>query len=271
MADNTETLSPFEQMKKILSEKEEAVNSKLKELDAKRRDWEEFQKEVLEKAKEVQEAQVAIQKEKDAIEDEWDKIREAQENLKQSMDEILAERVLQEQRNLDDFVKSLDTQVSVDNSKAEEISLDELRKSVGIDVLPKPAITVEDTKLDQTQIAIPELFIQLEKEIKKSYSRWTKLELLPERYCLEVGNKEIRFFDISEENKVPYVQIIVFLRNSKNDNRLLSNLAGASRIVPEWSINTEDNKIVCTMQFTQETKISTVLKKCSDFMKNYLN
>ena len=269
--ETVETLSPFEQMKKILSDKEAVINTKLEELESKKREWEQFQKEVLLKAKEVQEAQADIQKQKEEIAAEWEKIREAQDNLKLSMDEILAERVQQEQRSLSDFVKSLETQGCLEDSPHEEISLDELRKSVGIEVVPQQASGSLNVEELETQIKIPELFLQLEKEITKSYTRWTKLELLPERYCLQIGEKEIRFFDASENNKVPYVQIIVFTRNSKNDNKLLSNLAGASRVVPEWSVSTEDNNIVCTMPFTKETKVTAVLKKVNDFIKNYLN
>ena len=273
MPENTENISPFEQMKKILSDKEKAIDAKLEELTMKRKEWEAFQKEVLQKAQEVKEAQEAIQKEKKEIAIEWDKIRETQENLQKSMEEVMAERVLQEQKSLSDFVKSLEDDVFADGltSKEGEINLDDLRKSVGIEVSTKKSIQPPPVIDEVLEDKIPDLFVKLEKEITKSYSRWTKLELLPERYCLQFGEKEIRFFDSNEKNKVPYVQIILFTQNSRTYNRMLSNLAGVARVVPEWSINTNDNKIVCTMQFTNETKVSVVLKKCNDFMKNYLS
>lgn len=272
MAESTPTLSSLEQMNQLFTKKEALINEKLEKLETSKKELEVFQEELLQKAQEVKEQQEALKQEKADLAREWDKVHEAKENLEKAMEQILEAKILQEQKSLLD----LETMLSEDDSavndevKTDTFNLDALRASIGIDTMSSISMNAEK-KETVLEMKIPELFKQLEKEIGKSYPKWTKLELLPERYCLQFGEKEIRFFDANEENPIPYLQIIVFTRNTKNDSRLLSNLAGAARVAPDWSINTEDNKIVCTMQFTYETKLSAVLKKCNDFIKNYLS
>lgn len=265
MEENKEFMSPLEQMNQLLSDKKTLIAAEMEKLTTAKQELLAFQKELQLKVVEIKAEQKEIKKEREELAKEWEKLREAQKNMESSMAQVLAEKVKLEQESMDDFKRILqDFAGDSDIQTGEgEFNLDELRKSIGLDTVPGPQEADENK--------IPELFVQLEKEISKSYSKWSKLELVPERYCLQFGDKEIRFFDSNDENQVPYVQIIVFARKAKMDNRLLGNLAGAARVVPEWGIGTEGSTIVCTMQFTRETKITAVLKKCNDFMKNYLS
>lgn len=274
MKTEMQNMSPLEQMNQLLSDKKALIAAEMEKVNSAKQELLDFQQELSVKVREIQIAQEEIKKEKEALANEWKKLDEAKKNLQTSMEEVLEEKVKQEAKSLEELKKNLEETDKTDalNSSMPEFNLNQLRQSIGIDVVnTETTNTVVETNVEAPKVVIPELFQVLEKEITKSYSKWTKLELLPERYCLQFGEREIRFFDVSDDNKLPYVQIIVFTRNSKSDNKLLSTLTNAARVAPEWSINTEDNKIVCTMPFTSETKASAVLKKCNEFIKNYLS
>lgn len=267
-------MSPLEQMNQLLSDKKALIAAEMEKVRVAKQELLEFQKELSEKVKEVQIAQEEIKKEKAALAIEWQKLEETKKNLQTSMEEVLVEKVKQEAKSLEEFQKSLEGTSALDvmDLQKDEFDLNALRQSIGIDVVnTTPNNVAAETVVKEPTVEIPELFQVLEKEITKSCPKWTKLELLPERYCLQFGEKEIRFFDVSESNKLPYVQIIVFTRNTKSDNKLLSTLTSAARVTPEWSVNTKDNKIVCSMPFSSETKVSAVIKKCNEFIKNYLS
>lgn len=293
MKESQEKISPLEQMNQILSDKEAVIDSKLEQLKTYRKELTDFENQLKEKVSEVQKAQFEIASEKEAIQKAWDEIHVYEKNLETTMEQVLAEKVLMEQRSMSDLKKMLeeDDVLCIDpkselqeftkaSHHSEEFDLNLLRRSVGIDVPdfgtneqavteePDISDTVETTK---EEIFIPEVFIRMEKEITKSYPKWTKLEMVPERYCVQFGEKEIRFFDASEETKVPRVEIIVFRKNARTDRRLQGNIAGIERVATDWSISTEENQIVCTMHFTADTKASVVLKKCNEFIKKHLN
>ena len=282
MPENTEKLTPLEQMNQILSDKEAVIDAKLQKLEASKRELTEFQQELTLKVKEIQLAQEEITEERKKLADEWEKLQTAQKNLEVSMEKVLEEKVQLEQKNASELSRLLEEETGK-GTEEEAFNLDALRQSIGMETKGKPVpnFGTEKTKAESEtakadtsepqEPALPELFIQLEKEISKSYTKWNKLELFPERYCLEVGDREVRFFDAGEQSPVPYVQIVVFTQNARSSSRLLSSLTAAARVLPEWSIDTRENQIVCTMQFTAETKAAAVLKKCNDFIKNHLS
>lgn len=256
--------SPIEQMNQLLFEKENIINQRKAELESYMIELKTFERELVAKTKELQNWQKRLEKEENKIKEKWDEIKIFEENLAKSTDEILAEKIKIEQMNKERLMSELEVDTSDESNT--RLNLNDLRTSIGIEVPEQ----VEEVKEEQPVDVIPELFRKIEKEINKSYSKWTLLELIPERYCLEIGDKEIRFFEADKKNSLPYVQIIVTRKNAKIDRRLQNNLIGIERIAPDWKLDVKDNQIECTMYFSRETNVSILLKKCNDFMKTHL-
>lgn len=255
--------SPIEQMNQLLFEKENIINQKKAELESYMIELKTFEGELVQKTKELQNWQKRLEKEEIKIKEKWDEIKAFEENLEKSTNEILDEKVKLEQMNKERLMSELKTDSS--SGSDSRLDLNDLRMSIGIAISEQVVENEEKQLIDE----IPELFRKLEKEINKSYSKWNLLELVPERYCLEIGDKEIRFFEADRKNSLPYVQIIVARKNVKTDRRLQNNLIGIERVAPEWKLDVKDNQIECTMYFSKETNVSILLKKCNDFMKTY--
>lgn len=260
--------SAIAQMNEILIKKEELINEKKSELEAYRKDLEAFEKELQSKVKEVQQGQIEIEEEKKKINAAWDEIRSYEEKLQATTNEVLAEKIKLEQMQKELLEKELSEPTT--GSSEQRLNLSELRASIGLEE-ETPIVKNQESVSQANEPAIkkgvneiPELFKSLEKEIAKACPKWSVLEMMPDRYCLKFEEKEIRFFD---KEPVPEVQIVIFRRNAKADKRLQTNLVNLERVSPEWQITTEENRIIYTMPFTKETKISVVLKKCNEFIK----
>lgn len=261
MSEDTKHLSPIEQMNLLFSEKEKKIDEKMQELKVYKQELRKFEQQLSEKAAEVKQAQDEISAEKERLKRGWEELKAGEKKLEISMSQVIAEKVQIEEKNLSELDALLtDEDVS-------DFHMDALKKSVGI--VPDSGTGPEEEKKGENPNPIPAIFLAMEKEIEKSCSKWEKLELLSERYCLQYKDKEIRFFDVDAENPVPRVEIVVFRKNARNDRRLQANIAGLERIAPEWNIVMEENQLVCIMQFAAETNPSVVLKKCNEFIKNY--
>ncbi len=279
-------LSPLEQMNRILSEKEAVIDKKMEELKNYRQELDTFEGKLAQKVLEVQKEQEQIKKEKNDIEKRWKELENHEAQLQLSMSKVLEEKVYLEERSRADLEKALGSDGFGKAGKAADgFDLSVLGRSIGIEMpesgtgeseIKKSAGCASGCEKESVpksgtiQPEIPEIFLKLEKEIVKTYSKWTKLEMIPERYCVQNGDKEIRFFDTERKYGTPRVEIIVFRKNARTDKRLMGNIAGIERVAPDWSINAEENQLVCMMQFTADTKPSMVLKKCNDFIKNHL-
>lgn len=262
-------MTPLEEMNRILSEKEKKIDEKMQALKNYKQELRAFESQLSEKVKEVKQAQEEIKVEKERLKKGWEELKASEKQLESSMSQVLAEKVQIEEKNL------LELDALLEQEQPSEFHLDDLKQSVGI--VPnfgteeeKKGESDKERKEQEKGKQIPEIFLELEKEIQKSCPKWEKLELLQERYCLQNKDKEIRFFDVDTENPVPRVEIIVFRKNAKNDRRLQSNIASIGRVALDWNIVTEENQMICIMQFSPETNPSVVLKKCNEFIKNYL-
>lgn len=277
MLEDMEGLSPLEQMNQLLSEKEKKLDKKLQELKNYRRELRNFENQLSEKAAKVKQAQEEIRAEKEEVKKSWEALKAYETKLEVSMSEVIAEKVQMEQKSLSELDMLLeDDSWLTGEQESVNFQLDALKESVGIvpDFGTDPEEekqTAKESKEKEKEKTnpIPKIFLEMENEIQKSYPKWAKLELLPERYCLQHKDKEIRFFDADAENPVPRVEIVVFRKNARNDRRLQANIAGIGRIAMDWNITTEENQLVCIMQFAPETNPAVVLKKCNEFMKNY--
>lgn len=304
-AETENKASALEQMNRILAEKEALIEVKMDGLKKTRQELETFASQLKEKTNELHRDQEKLKQDKkdfekqkrieeEKIEARWREIQIFEENLQKSMEEVLAEKVRLESLSKEKLEMELKKNDTFDSSIA-DLDLDELRQFVGIDV---PVIVnendneeadeedheevIEAASANQSDAEsmesedgesvseIPQLFLALEKEIEKSYSKWSKIELLPERYCLEINtrqSKEIRFFIT---DKGPQVDIVVPRKGARMDRKLQSDVVALSRIEPEWHILAEDNRIVCSLRFKEDTQVGMLLKKCSDFINAHV-
>lgn len=258
-------ISAIEQMNQILFEKENVINKKRLELENYMAELKKFENELVQKTKDIQIWEKRLKSEEQKLKEKSKELQNFEEKLQDSTKEILAEKVKIEQLNKERLEAELKDNNYMENDT--RLDLNSLRTSIGI-IVPeeKGKVNNEVTTTDQID-PIPDLFRKLEKEIKKSYSKWSLLELVPERYCLEIGDKEIRFFEAN--NTLPYVQIIIMRKNAKTDRKLLNSIIGIERVAPDWRLEVKDNQVECTMFFSKETSASIVLKKCNDFMKTH--
>lgn len=297
--ESTQTSTVLDQMNQILDEKEAIIDEKQKKLELYQKELKLFENQLVSKTNDLKKEQLRIEEEhrklekrikeeNEKIDMRWSELHEYEANAQNSMEKILQEKLKLEEQSKEKLKEELD-EYSFISSSENDFNLEALRSSVGLsndsstvsttmeaeedavkskkEDLPK----VEEKKVDEaTADEIPKFFRMLEKEITKNYPKWNMIEILPERYCLEVSSrpsKEIRFF-ITEGGA--RVDVVMQRKNAKNDRKAQNDVISLARVEPDWNITTEDNSIVCGFDFPINTEVSFVLKKCNDFIKTHL-
>lgn len=271
--ENEKIYEHFNQMNQLLEERENAIEKKLSTLRKYESELKAFEKEVTLAVADIEKSKQRLKKEEEKIASKWDEVLAYEKNLKRTMESVLEEKLAVEEKSRQLLYKELEETTA---EEYEPLNIEELRKRIHAPVEEENSVSlqedIKDAEEDNKVIEndpIPEIFRVLEKAIEKNYGKWTKIELLPERYCLEIGSrpsKEIRFF--IKDNLVQ-VEIMISRKNARADRKTQSEIVNISRVETDWNIIAEENSIVCSFVFTEKTKVSLVLKKCSDFIKTY--
>lgn len=281
--------SMIARMEAVLTQKQAVIDEKLKSLNERNESLRQFEAKLLEKVKELQSAQEKLKKEQEDLQIEtaaeherirqkWDEIRMYEEKLQASTEEVLSEKIKYEIMQKERLETELNDAFTMDAAINQDLL--NMAAAVGIDVdVPKADVPKEDAVKENVpkEDAVPEnavqhnlipsVFLDLDQKIRESGFKWNVLELLPDRYCLQYQEKEIRFFRYDNRAEV---QIIIFKKNARSDKRLQGNLVKLERIEPKWSVMTEENRVIYTMAFMEDGDLNAVLKDIREFMKNHL-
>ena len=266
-------VSILQQINNLMEEKEAVYRKREEQLQEYHSRLKEFEKQLTEKVKELQEKKKELEEREKELQRKQNELETYEKNMQESIDMLLSEKMKLESRNkeqLEDIQRKEEENL---RDEWENSELEKLGASLGIalpSILEKDESekgNFEEAELTTYGEKIPELFQEMEKVVKKKYAKWDVIEILPERFCVQVGDKEIRVF---HRQPIPLVQIVMYKRAAKTDKKIQTKIVAICRIEPEWSITCEENNIICSMAFQKETEVELVLEKCNQFMKNHL-
>lgn len=275
MTENQGNLSPLEQMNRLLSEKEAVIDVKLEELKQYRQELTEFESQLAQKAAEVKRAQKELAAEKESIKNRWDELREYEKNLEASMSEVLAEKVLIEQRSMSDLEKMLKRdELLQETAASSEFDLNALKQSVGIDV-PNFGTSPETEKEElaenediEEENTIPSIYALIQSEVTRKFKSPKPYVLEETKLCLcmQLGSRELRVFDngIDETDTRPVMHLIIGHKNAKNDSKLQRKIVSLARILPDWDFETKENQLTCIYYYEKQQDAKTLISKLKE-------
>lgn len=285
--------SALEQMNQILADKEALIDKKKKELAAYRQELGVFETELSQKTKELQEAQEKLradeeafriykQSEEEKIAERWNEIKVYESNLQKSMEEVLSEKVRLEAQSVELLEKELLEQDEA-GLMNEALNLNALRQAVGIDatVVSQPGkdkqeeqtevsesvVPPESTDVtEDTEVLMPELFINLQKDIEKQFKskRPYVIDMTPELLCMQVGSIELRTYN---GNPYPKLHLVVNYKNANTDAKLQKKIGLLGRVIPDWHFITESTYFVAEFYIEKPSDTKTIALKVKECME----
>lgn len=262
-------VSILQQMNRLMEEKEMVFQKREEQLQAYHKRLKEFEVQLTKKTKDLQEHQKKLEERERELQRKQEELNAYEKNIEENMEMLLEEKVKMENQSKAQLESVFEQEKENLRSEWENSELEKLGASLGLEMPKEEHLESEESQdiQDVYEEEIPKLFQDMEKAVKKKYVKWDIIEILPERFCVQAGDKELRIFN---RNPIPLAQIVMYKRNAKTDKKIQAKTVAICRIEPEWSIVCEENNIVCSMPFQKETEVEIVLEKCCQFMKNHL-